>query len=121
MKSESYPLAVPSDLLKEVRKAAKKTGLSMADAMRQSMKLGLPKLIEDLSMTQVLKNLKPLTPEECRQCWGSPDPEFDGLAAHCASQPPVNKSDLRHQRGVVTEERRSQIIATLNRANGWIL
>ena len=47
MKSETYPLAVPSDLLKEVRKAVRKTGLSMADAMRQSMKLGLPKLIED--------------------------------------------------------------------------
>jgi len=27
MKSETYPLALPSDLLKEVRKAAKKTGL----------------------------------------------------------------------------------------------
>ena len=46
MKSETYPLALPADLLKEVRKAAKKTGLSMADAMRQSMKLGLPKLVE---------------------------------------------------------------------------
>ena len=93
MKTETYSLAVPSDLLKEVRKAAKKTGLSMADAMRQSMKLGLPKLIEDLSMTQVPKNLRPMKPEECRQCWGSPDPEFDELAAHCASLPKAPPED----------------------------
>ena len=31
----------------------------------------------------------------------------------------VNKSDLKHHQGVVTEERRRQIIATMNRANGW--
>ena len=62
MKSETYPLALPSELLKEVRKAAKKTGLSMADTMRQSMKLGLPKLVEGLSMEQVLKDLQPMTP-----------------------------------------------------------
>ena len=83
MKSETYPLALPADLLKEVRKAANETGLSLADAMRQSMKLGLPKLREHLSD----KQLRPLTKEEFRQCWGTPDPEFDDLAAHCASLP----------------------------------
>ena len=87
MKSETYPLAVPSDLLKEVRKAAKKTGLSMADAMRQSMKLGLPKLVEELSMEQVLKNLKPMTPEESQECWEKPNDEFDALEHHCATHP----------------------------------
>jgi ribbon-helix-helix CopG family protein len=87
MKSETYPLALPSDLLKEVRKAAKKTGLSMADAMRQSMKLGLPKLVEELSMEQVLKNLKPISPAESRQCWEDPNEEFDALEHHCATHP----------------------------------
>ena len=87
MKSETYPLALPADLLKEVRKAAKKTGLSMADAMRQSMKLGLPKLVEELSMEQVLKNLKPMTSEECRNCWQEPNEEFDALEHHCATHP----------------------------------
>ncbi len=33
----------------------------------------------------------------------------------------VNKSDLKHLRGVVSEERRRHIIVTINRSNGWIL
>jgi hypothetical protein len=86
MKSNTYPLAVPADLLKEVRKAAQKTGLSMADTMRQSIKIGLPDLVERLS-SDLLKNLKPFTPEESRRCFATPDPEFDALAAHCAALP----------------------------------
>jgi hypothetical protein len=78
MKSETFPLAMPDDLLKEVRKVAKRTGLSMADAMRQSMKLGLPKLAQQLSVEPVT-GLKPFTEEECQQCWGMPDPEWDSL------------------------------------------
>jgi hypothetical protein len=34
-----------------------------------------------------LKNLKPFTREESRRCFATPDPEFDALAAHCASLP----------------------------------
>ncbi|PWU15409.1 MAG: hypothetical protein C5B50_15480 [Verrucomicrobia bacterium] len=75
---------MPDDLLREVRRAAKETGLSLADAMRQSMKLGLPKLTEQLSR----KALKPMTPEECRQCWEVPNPEFDALEAAMARRPP---------------------------------
>jgi len=50
MKSETVPLAMPPELLSQVRKAAKLTGLSMADVMRQGIKLGVPKLIEGLSV-----------------------------------------------------------------------
>jgi mRNA-degrading endonuclease toxin of MazEF toxin-antitoxin module len=32
----------------------------------------------------------------------------------------VQKSELTHYRGHVTEERRKAIIATINRANGWV-
>ena len=46
MKSETVPLAMPPELLSQVRKAAKLTGLSMADVMRHGIKLGVPKLIE---------------------------------------------------------------------------
>jgi hypothetical protein len=42
-------LVAPPDLLGEVRQASQDLGLSMADIMRQSMKLGLPKLREQLS------------------------------------------------------------------------
>jgi hypothetical protein len=74
---------MPSDLLGEVRKAASKTGLSMAEAMRQSIRLGLPKLQEQLSVNQ----LKPLTKAECDQCWRTADEEFDRLAAQCSALP----------------------------------
>lgn len=74
MRSETYPLALPEDLLAEVRATAKATGLSMADAMRQSMRLGLPKLKAELSQ------LKRLTPEQEREIYG-PDKEWDELAA----------------------------------------
>ncbi len=62
MKSDTYPLAMPTDLLDDVRQTAKATGLSMADAMRQSIKLGLPKLRERLANSA----LKPFTPEEVK-------------------------------------------------------
>jgi len=62
MKSDTYSLALPNDLLSEVRQTAKETGLSMADAMRQSMKLGLPKLREQL----VAPALKPFTDAEVK-------------------------------------------------------
>jgi hypothetical protein len=32
----------------------------------------------------------------------------------------VTKEHLTHRRGKVTEERRRQIIATINRSNGWM-
>ena len=84
MKTNTYPLAVPSELLREVRKAAEQTGLSLADTMRQSMKLGLPKLVEQWS-PDPLNRPQPLSAEECRRCFETPDPEFDALSAHCAS------------------------------------
>jgi hypothetical protein len=83
MKSDTYPLAVPSDLLKELRKCARETGLSVADTMRQSMKLGLPRLKEQLGANP----LKPFTREERRLAFRTPNPEFDALEHHCASLP----------------------------------
>jgi hypothetical protein len=77
MKSDTYPLAMPADLIGEVRQAAQATGLSMADTMRQSIRLGLPKLKEQLATNQ----LKPFTKEECRRAFKTPDPEFDAIAA----------------------------------------
>jgi hypothetical protein len=87
VKSESYPVDITGSLLAEVRQAAKQTGLSIADAMRESMKLGLPKLVQQVANQPDFEGLTPMTDEECRQCWEIPDPEFDALAAHCASLP----------------------------------
>lgn len=82
MKSETYPLAVPEDLLTEMRNAAKETGLSVADAMRQSMKLGLPKLREQLATNK----LKPMTAEEARRAFAR-DSEWDALESAMVRMP----------------------------------
>ena len=82
MKSDTYPLAMPPDLLREVRKTAEDTGLSLADAMRQSIRLGLPKLREKLS---VQARLRPFTAEENRLAFETPNREFDDLERHCAA------------------------------------
>jgi len=83
MKSETYPLMMPADLLGEVQKAAKRTNLSIEDVMRQSMWFGLPKLLEESSGNQV----RPFTAEESRLAYRTPNPEFDDLEHHCASLP----------------------------------
>jgi hypothetical protein len=80
MKTTSYPLAVPEDLLLEVRETAAATGLSLAAAMRQSMRLGPPRLREQLAPTATIK---PFTKAEARRAFG-PDPEGDDLAARLA-------------------------------------
>ena len=86
MKTDTYPLAVPPDLLGVVRRASEDLGLSMADIMRQSMKLGLPKLRDQLS-PDPLKNIKPLSRAESRRCYQQPNREFDALEHHLAGLP----------------------------------
>ena len=49
MASTQYPLQVPNDLMAEVESTAKSVHLSKADVMRQSIKLGLPKLRQKLA------------------------------------------------------------------------
>ena len=85
MKSETIPLAMPSDLLSEIRKAAKQTGLSMADVMRQSMKLGVPRLIGRLAKEQRLLNVEPLSDEVLDELYIHRDDDAD-LANSVAGQ-----------------------------------
>jgi hypothetical protein len=82
MKSAVFPLAMPEDLLGEVRSAATRTGLSMADILRQSTKLGLPKLLEQMTSSKV----SPMTKEEAKAAYG-PNAEFDALESHMAKRP----------------------------------
>src|SRR4051794_35626092 len=86
-KSETFPLNMPADLLRLVRRTAKKTGLSMADTMRQSIKFGLPRLAQQLSMEEQLKTLSAMTREECRQSWEVPDAQWDALEAAMTKRP----------------------------------
>lgn len=45
----TYPLGLPKELLAEVKRAAKETGLSTADVMRQAIKFGMPRLRRAMS------------------------------------------------------------------------
>ena len=73
---------MPEELMAEVRRTAEQTGLSLADAMRQAMKVGLPRLRENLSGP-----LRPFTEAECQESWGKPDPEWDALEHRMAGLP----------------------------------
>jgi hypothetical protein len=44
----TYPLGLTEELLEAVKRTAKETGLSQADAMRQALKFGLPQVKERL-------------------------------------------------------------------------
>jgi hypothetical protein len=60
------------------------TGLSIEEVGWRCMELGLPILLEQLCV-EPLAGLQPLSEEESRRCFEVPHPEFDALAAHCAS------------------------------------
>jgi|SRR5580658_8910607 hypothetical protein len=85
-KTDRYPVAVPPDLLGQVRQASQKFGLSMADIVRQNIRLPLPKLRRRLSPVP-LKNLKPLWRAESRRCHQQPKRDFDALEHHLAGLP----------------------------------
>ena len=73
--SSPVPLSIPDDLLQEVATAAADTGLSKQDVMRQSMKLGLPKLVKSL---KTKSGRTPLSKAEARTAFAA-DPEWDRL------------------------------------------
>ena len=52
MSQVTYPLGLPKDLLDEVKDAAKETGLSTADVMRQAIKIGVPKVRQAMSVEE---------------------------------------------------------------------
>ena len=49
MSTITYPLGLPEELMEEVKRTAADTHLSMADAMRQAIQFGLPKVREGVS------------------------------------------------------------------------
>ena len=79
MKSETVTLAMPKDLLGEVRRAAKQTKLSMADTMRQSIRLGLHKLVEQLGRQHRLTNIDPLPDHILERTYSRAERDEPGL------------------------------------------
>jgi hypothetical protein len=85
MKSMTYPLAVPPGFLDEFRQAAKETGLTTADVLRQSAKLGLPELLDRLSSR--VTNVEPLPDKVARKLYAERDEDLDSIRTFIAAQP----------------------------------
>jgi hypothetical protein len=85
MKTKPYPLQMPKDLLKNVRMTARQTGLSTAEAMRQSIKFGLPTLRQRLSAARVT-NVEPLPVKIARKLYALPDDDAKAIVRFMNAQ-----------------------------------
>ena len=61
MAMNTVPLAIPPDLLEEVRRTSEEVHLSSADVMRRAIKAGLPKVRESMGQLTPITNVPPLT------------------------------------------------------------
>jgi hypothetical protein len=88
MKSTQYPLQVPEDIMAEIESTAEKVHLSKADVMRQAMKIGLPKLREQLTARDGrLMNVDPLPDAVLRRLYARRDDNPEGIEQVMAAQP----------------------------------
>lgn len=70
--SAAIPLSMPDELLETVRAVAKETHLSQQDVIRQSVKLGLPKLREQFQLDNVVA-------DTWRRLGPAPEIDYDKL------------------------------------------
>jgi hypothetical protein len=68
-----------------LRDAAGKTGLSIADIIRQSSKLGLPVLLEQLGPARIT-NVPPLPAKIARALYSEQDDDAEGIERFMAAQ-----------------------------------
>src|SRR2546427_5083105 len=88
MASTQYPLQVPDDLMAEVESTAKSVQLSKADVMRQSIKLGLPKLREQLSAEAGrVTNVDPLPDRVLKKLYREREDDDASIRRFIAAQP----------------------------------
>jgi hypothetical protein len=85
MKSMTFPVALPEDFLRELREAARRTNLSMADVLRQSTKLGLPRLMEQMGVLPVT-NVNPLPEKVARKLYRQTDDDVEAVELFMAAQ-----------------------------------
>jgi hypothetical protein len=86
MKSVTYPIALPVDFLKEFKQAAEEAGVSTADTIRQSAKLGLPKFREQMGAGRVT-NVAPLPDKVARKLYAEREEDMDSIRRFIAAQP----------------------------------
>lgn len=69
MSQITYPLYFPPELYQEVKEAAEQTGLSIADTLRQAIKLGLPSLKSRLVAERIGKPSEMVDSLEAARAW----------------------------------------------------
>ena len=88
MKSVAYPLQVPNDLMEEVGSTAKSLNLSKADVLRQSIKLGLPRLKEQLSARSGrVTNVDPLPATVLERLYRKREEDDESIRRFIKAQP----------------------------------
>lgn len=88
MKSVAYPLQVPNDLMEEVGSTAKSLNLSKADVLRQSIKLGLPRLKEQLSARSGrVTNVDPLPARVLERLYREREDDDESIGRFIKAQP----------------------------------
>ncbi len=88
MATTPLPLAMPDELLQEVRRVAAETGLSNADVIRQSVKLGLPKLREQLRTEHGrVTNVDPLPVKVANRLYTEREDDEASIRRFIAAQP----------------------------------
>jgi hypothetical protein len=86
MKSVVFPLVWPAETFGQMKQAAKQTGLSTADIIRQSAKLGLPKLLEQMGAGRVT-NVEPLPDKVARKLYAEREEDMESIRCFIAAQP----------------------------------
>ena len=85
---ETIPFLVPDDLLEEVRATADQTQMSMQEVLRQSTKLGLPKLKEQLAHAEGrLTNVDPLPDAVLERLYRERDEDDATIRCFITAQP----------------------------------
>jgi hypothetical protein len=87
MSSPVHPLSLPGELEREIRATAKETGLSMADVMRQSIKLGLPALRKRLGRPCRVTNVDPLPVQAARELYAQREEDIESIRKFIVAQP----------------------------------
>ncbi len=87
MATAVYPLPMDANLAREVAKAAKATGLSRAELMRQALAFGLPTVVKALAKApRRITAVDPLPPRQARALYRQDDDDGQQVGRLIAAQ-----------------------------------
>jgi len=84
MRMKTVPLPLPEPQAKAVKEASRRTGLSQADVMRQSIQIGLPQFLARLCPEPDYLHPPPLPPGAMAKLYALREKEEPGLEERAA-------------------------------------